>query len=259
MRIRSIKPEFWSSEDVAALDWEARLVFIGLWSYVDDNGVGRDVPKLIVADLFPLEDDPRETLARVSRALLQLSEHSLITRYEGSDGRHYLFITGWQHQRIDRPAKPRYPRPTSGDAPIRDTLATPSRHPRENLATGTGEQGNRGTDKRRPSPRGDDAAFDAFWTAYPRKIGKKKAREAWDRIRRTTPPETITTGALRLRDDPNRVDAYTPHPTTWLNRGGWDDDPLPPRADNNGHRPQLESPRPGHSIWDRDNDGQLRA
>jgi hypothetical protein len=67
MRIRSIKPEFWTSEDIAALDWDARLIFIGLWSYVDDNGVGRDVEKLILADLFPLEDDPRDTLARLSR------------------------------------------------------------------------------------------------------------------------------------------------------------------------------------------------
>ncbi len=54
MRIRTIKPEFWTSEDVASMDWETRLVFLGLWSYVDDNGVGRDNEKLIVADLFPL-------------------------------------------------------------------------------------------------------------------------------------------------------------------------------------------------------------
>ena len=49
MRIRSIRPEFWASEDVAAMDWHTRLVYIGLWSYVDDNGVGRDLVPLIVA------------------------------------------------------------------------------------------------------------------------------------------------------------------------------------------------------------------
>ena len=41
MRIRSIKPEFWTSDDVAQHDWNTRLLFIGLWSYVDDNGVTR--------------------------------------------------------------------------------------------------------------------------------------------------------------------------------------------------------------------------
>ena len=42
MRIRSIKPEFWRSDDVNSMCIEDRLLFIGLWSYVDDNGVGID-------------------------------------------------------------------------------------------------------------------------------------------------------------------------------------------------------------------------
>ena len=74
MRIRSIKPEFWTSQDIADLSWDERLLFVGLWSYVDDNGVGRDVEKLITADLFALEDDPRDTLAKVSGGLARLSE-----------------------------------------------------------------------------------------------------------------------------------------------------------------------------------------
>lgn len=45
----------------------------------------------------------------------------------------------------------------------------------------------------------------------------------------------------RYRDDPNRDDGYTAHPTTWLNRDGWDDDPLPART--NGKRPP-DPPRP---------------
>src|SRR5688572_22398083 len=131
MRIRSIRPEFWSSEDIAALDWETRLIFIGLWSYVDDNGVGRDVEKLIVADLFPLEDDPRDTLAKVSGALSTLSDRFLITRYM-AEGKPYLHITTWEkHQKIDKPAKQRYPLPTSADTGPREIVARPSRDLRE--------------------------------------------------------------------------------------------------------------------------------
>ncbi|WP_280447840.1 hypothetical protein [Nocardia cyriacigeorgica] len=152
MRIRSIKPEFWRSDDIDALDWHHRLVFIGLWSYVDDNGVGVDKLASICADLFAgdLERDPRETFARVSEALQTFAERGLIQRYS-VDGRAYLFITGWKtHQRIDKPGKPRYPLPTSENAVIRESLATPSREFRETLAPGTGEQGNRGTDIRPP-------------------------------------------------------------------------------------------------------------
>ena len=32
-----------AQRDIANLNWDARLVFIGLWSYVDDNGVGKDI------------------------------------------------------------------------------------------------------------------------------------------------------------------------------------------------------------------------
>ena len=150
MRIRSIKPEFWRSSSISCLEIEDRLLFIGLWSYVDDNGVGIDRDALIAADLFAddISRDPRETFARVSRGLARLSEAKRITRYEAG-GHQLLAITGWsEHQRIDKPAKARYLLPTSPDAVIRETLARPSRNVArpsrlEQGNRGTGEQGNR--------------------------------------------------------------------------------------------------------------------
>ena len=147
MRIRSIKPEFWRSRSISALSFEDRLLFIGLWSYVDDNGVGLDRLSTVTADLFAddLERDSRETFARVSRGLAKLSEAGRITRYAVA-GTDYLAITNWdEHQRIDKPAKARYPLPTTPNATIRETVATPSRDSRDTPAPGTGEQGNRGT------------------------------------------------------------------------------------------------------------------
>ena len=71
MRIRSTKPEFWRSERIASVNWDARLVLKGLESYVDDNGVGVDDIALIVTDVFPRDmlASPRETVARVSEAI----------------------------------------------------------------------------------------------------------------------------------------------------------------------------------------------
>ena len=130
---------------------QTRLTFIGLWAYVDDNGVGRDVEKLIAAELYALEDDPVATLAHVVASLDELSRGSRITRYTVG-GKPYLSITGWsEHQKIDRPNKPRYPQAGEADKPLtcddaepRDTLATPSRHPRESPSTGAVEQGSSG-------------------------------------------------------------------------------------------------------------------
>lgn len=181
MRIRTVKPEFWTSEDVAALDWDTRLVFIGLWSYVDDNGVGRDNERLIVADLFPLEEDPRDALAKVSRALASLAEAGLAARYE-VDGKRYLYITGWDnHQRIDRPGKPRYPLPTCDDALPIGGVATPSRQARDTLAPGTGEQGNRGTEEHQKTSSSGERAPRATATRLPDPFPLTDDLTAWAR------------------------------------------------------------------------------
>ncbi|MDK7123262.1 hypothetical protein QP381_09225, partial [Pauljensenia sp. UMB6358] len=83
--------------------------FIGLWSYVDDNGVGRFDLASIAGDLFvqDLCDNPRDTLARLSRALQQIISNGLAVVYE-IESKDFIFITGWyKHQRIDRPNKAR--------------------------------------------------------------------------------------------------------------------------------------------------------
>jgi len=77
----------------------------------------------------------------------------------------------------------------------------------------------------------DDQDFDRFWQIYPRKAGKGAARQAWAKAILKTSVEHICEGAERYRDDPNRVEAYTAHPSTWLNNERWDDDLLPKRTD----------------------------
>ena len=113
MRIRSIKPEFWRSDDISCLHIEDRFLFIGLWSYVDDNGVGKDKLASICADLFAADlfADSRETIARVSRGLQNLSEAGRIQRYT-VEGRDFLYVNNWpKHQKIDKPNVPRLPPP----------------------------------------------------------------------------------------------------------------------------------------------------
>jgi hypothetical protein len=145
VRIRSIRPEFWSSEDVAGMDWHTRLVYIGLWSYVDDNGVGRDKERLIVAALFPLDDDFRESSRRVTGALQHLSSGGQITRYE-VDGKPYLHIAAWdKHQRIEKASKaatPFRPAKTRKSRSLPGTLPEPSRRclPLEKGRRGEGEK-----------------------------------------------------------------------------------------------------------------------
>lgn len=71
--------------------------------------------------------------------------------------------------------------------------------------------------------------FDEFWSAYPRKVGKQKARGKYAAaVKRTGDEQTVIDGAHRLANDPNLPEPkFIPHPTTWLERDGWEDEPLP--------------------------------
>jgi hypothetical protein len=111
-RIRTIKPDFFTSLTVADLTPEQRLTFIGLWTHVDDAGRCVDDPRLIKAALWPLDD---RTAADIEIDLKALTESSLITRYTLNRKR-YLAVTNWdEHQRINRPTESKLPAPEDGD------------------------------------------------------------------------------------------------------------------------------------------------
>lgn len=111
-RIRTIKPEFFTSLTVADLPLTARLTFIGLWTHVDDAGRCVDDPRLIKAAVWPLDDC---TASDVESDLKALTESSLITRYTLKRKR-YIAVTGWtEHQRINRPTDSKLPAPEDAD------------------------------------------------------------------------------------------------------------------------------------------------
>jgi hypothetical protein len=126
VRIRSIKPEFWTDKKVSTWDHFTRLFFIGLWSSADDHGRGSAETARLASELFPydLNQNPSDTLARVAAGLATLSDASRITLYE-VDGEVFYEVSNWsKHQRVDNAGKPRVPTPSEG-------LAISSRKSRE--------------------------------------------------------------------------------------------------------------------------------
>lgn len=80
----------------------------------------------------------------------------------------------------------------------------------------------------------DSSGFDAFWKAYPRKVGKLAARRAWNKIR---PGKELAAAIVNAIDRQKgqsqwRKDGgqYIPNPATWLNEGRWDDEPVVKQA-----------------------------
>jgi hypothetical protein len=75
-----------------------------------------------------------------------------------------------------------------------------------------------------------EQGFAQFWAIYPKKDDKPLAKRSFEKALTRTTLDTIIAGAERYRDDPNREQAFTKNPSTWLNADAWENDPLPSRV-----------------------------
>lgn len=117
-RIRSIKPEFWSSEQIVELSPIARLLFIGLWNFCDDGGNHPASARTLKMEVFPGDDF---TADQITAWIEEMKLCGLIVEYQ-ADNRTYWHVTGWHHQKIE---KPNYKHP----APKFDDHSTTARRP----------------------------------------------------------------------------------------------------------------------------------
>jgi len=92
-------------------------------------------------------------------------------------------------------------------------------------------------------------AFGAFWINYPKKRAREEARKAWiAAIKRGAEPQHMVDAAQAYaRERAGQDPQYTKHPTTWLNKGCYDDEPDPQPAP--GERPPLRAVSGGWQPW----------
>lgn len=140
-RIRTVKPEFWTSEQVMECKPLARLLFIGIWNFCDDAGNHPLSPKTLKALVFPGDDI---TASDVSDLLVELEANGLLSIYTHSS-KLYLHVNGWRHQKIDKPTikYPAFTQPlpeptTSPQQPFDE----PSPNGREGLTPGVEGKGS---------------------------------------------------------------------------------------------------------------------
>lgn len=70
-------------------------------------------------------------------------------------------------------------------------------------------------------------AFSVWYELYPRKVGKKHALKAYQSALKRVDHKTLLEGVKKLlaATTKNQTELqFVPHPATWLNRDGWDDD-----------------------------------
>ena len=154
-RIRSLKPEFWTSEQIAECSPHARLLFIGMWTFADDAGIHKASLKRLKMEVFPSDDFDTQTIGTLVDELIKAG---LVEQYE-VDANTYWRVTGWtKHQRIDQPTY-RHPLP-GGSAPAAAQRRSPNKNSSNVRRTlderstreGSGEDGSESK-----SPNGDSS------------------------------------------------------------------------------------------------------
>lgn len=100
-RIRTIKPEFWTDEKIVRLPFEARLLFIGLWNFADDQGYMQYAPDRIRMQILPGDDiDDIESLL----SLLEAAELIEVLCDEWYDIEVLRIVNFTTHQKVSNPA-----------------------------------------------------------------------------------------------------------------------------------------------------------
>lgn len=91
-RLRTLKPSFFTNEELAEIPMAGRLLFQGLWCIADREGRLEDRPRRIKAEVLPYDD------ADVDALLAVLHDAGFIQRYEVDGGRYIQVVSFTKHQ-----------------------------------------------------------------------------------------------------------------------------------------------------------------
>ena len=147
-RIRTFKPEFFRSPDTAKASPQARILYMAMWSWANDEGIGETNLYGLLGFAFPDEDEL--TVKDLQRLLAEVRGSYGVVFY-GHQKRFYYSIPSWDsHQKTERRAANRFPKPDHPDS-----------YPDLRFGTSEDEQGNSASTQGNP-PAG---------TGEPRNLG----------------------------------------------------------------------------------------
>jgi hypothetical protein len=142
-RIRTVKPQYWSTPEPPSRD--ARLLYVAMWNWADDEGVGTAAPKELGAFAFPYDEDLtpgdiRELLREISRSF-----HCIF--YEVAGRPYYCIENFLDHQVINKPTPSKRPKPSQAEKLLyQDERSSTGELPEVSRSTtGTGTQEHRNT------------------------------------------------------------------------------------------------------------------
>lgn len=218
-RIRCIKPEFFTSEDIVSLTPLSRLFYVALWCESDREGRLEWKPGTFKMRYFPGDNCDIKEMAD------ELIKGGLIALYE-VDGKQYAEIpTFTEHQVINN-------RESESRIPAR--VHTPlSRVKAEGRKEWKGKEGREGKGSL------TTGGFDEFWEAWPkseRKQDKAKCAAKWAAKNLDDLKDKILEDIAIKRLTQKWQEGYIEAPEVYLNNNRWEDGTTPDAPKANGQQ-----------------------
>lgn len=217
-RIRTVKPEFFTSEDIVALDAFSRLLYIALWCEADKEGRLLWRPKTFKMRYFPADNLDIEAMCK------QLTDAGLVVTY--GDGQFAHIPQFAKHQHIN-------PRETASTLPDPDASSTRAARVRHASVTketrdsdAQGGREGKGREGDTPLPPKGGERFEDFWLAWPkndRKQDKGKCLELWKAKGLDAVADGILADVKAKRGTAKWRDGFIEAPAVYLRNERWKD------------------------------------
>lgn len=222
MPTRFIKESCRSSRNLDRIaDFEERL-FWRLVTTADDYGRFQACHELVRALCFPYRQIP---LQKIADALIQLCQHDLITLYTVKDRQYGKFVTWEAHQGKPRARQSKYP------AQLDTFLQADARNCTQlhaNVAGGSDTDTDLSSlhslSESKEGKESEKGEFEQFWQAYPKKVGKKKAREEWGKAKDRPAIESICAAVERWTNSEKWKQGFILDPERWIKGARWLDE-----------------------------------
>lgn len=215
-RMRTVKPEFWVDDKVVDLSVLAKLLFIGLWNFADDEGYLEASPRRIKRQVFPDNDYD------VAGALNELRLAGMVRVYLSDQGELLHIVHFRDHQKPQHPTPTKYTnvREPSPDymIPHEESGELVSPHPVVESSSSGG--------KSSVTPRVTESDFENAYSHWPKKTERKKSFEKFRKVAAERGLDVITADVIRYGDAYTRSTEkqFVPALVVWLNGERWDDE-----------------------------------
>jgi hypothetical protein len=236
---RILKESICTSRSINRLTAEQETFFYRLIVNCDDHGYFEADPVILRSRLYPrrVESTSLDTVCLWLQALVR---EQMVVVFQ-SNGGFYLWLPSWDNHQQVRAKWHKYPEFVDGCIPLTADEIT-CQHLISDDINGNHLpayvpviQSNpiliQSNPCRQPRPSRRCVSFpgfDQFWATYPKKRSKGQAERAFSKL---APDEQLLATMLAMIERAKKSEGWTkengryiPHPATWLNAKGWEDD-----------------------------------